>query len=213
MTPDIAQSIRKGMPALDCVQRVIGMLPDIQVVNFLKYHVRPNLEQRLSGHPAKTALQRIGQLQLHDASGRKLSEVRRGDVTAVRELVRETLDGSNAALGIVSKVRTVNGLTMHIPMMDLRIEVSEANQAEVVEILRTISPGRGVLLASGDSYHFYSIDLLSEREWVTFMGRSLLLSPWVDERYIAHRLIDGFSVLRLTTTQSKPSVPFVVDAW
>lgn len=57
--------------------------------------------------------------------------------------------------------------------------------------------------SSGRSYHGYGERLLSESEWVKFMGLLLLankprLEPTVDPRWIGHRLLAGYSALRWT---------------
>jgi hypothetical protein len=54
------------------------------------------------------------------------------------------------------------------------------------------------MLISGNSYHFYGRTLLEHRDWVKFIGRSLLLEPLVDVRYLGHCLLDGFASLRIS---------------
>ncbi|WP_158755426.1 hypothetical protein [Dyella sp. S184] len=54
---------------------------------------------------------------------------------------------------------------------------------------------------SGRSYHAYSPMLMSNKEWIGFMGALLLLTlpnspPVVDARWVGHRLIGGYSALR-----------------
>lgn len=213
MPAGIMRTFREGMSAVECVKRIVSLLPDVTVINLLKYEVKSNLRQRLVLRDPSNVFDRVEELQVHDGSGRRLLQIDRSNLRNIDRLIEETIHSPGIALGIASKVCVSGHDDMHIPMMDLRIGISDANQAEVAQILQSISPGRGVLLASGESYHFYSIDLLSGPEWVAFMGRSLLLSPWVDDRYIAHRLVDGFSVLRLTPTTLKPTAPFVVEAW
>jgi len=61
---------------------------------------------------------------------------------------------------------------------------------------------------SGRSYHAYSSSLMSNKEWVSFMGALLLLAPpesesIVDVRWIGHRLIGGYSALRWSCNTSR----------
>lgn len=67
-------------------------------------------------------------------------------------------------------------------------------------------------MESGRSYHYYGCELLSEEEWIVFLGKSLLMSGYTDDRYIGHQLVDGHCVLRLSSRKSKANVPMVVSA-
>jgi len=51
--------------------------------------------------------------------------------------------------------------------------------------------------------------LLSNDEWVRFMGRALLLAPFVDARFIAHRLLDGECCLRVFAKSKTPPTPLI----
>ena len=98
---------------------------------------------------------------------------------------------------------TIDGRTWHIPMIDFAVD--GAISAEVLDRLRLFLPRAVVLnlavFASGRSFHAYSTALLSPKEWVSFMGRLLLVNPrgrreLIDSRWIGHRLIGGFCSLR-----------------
>lgn len=99
---------------------------------------------------------------------------------------------------------------MHIPMMDFRCEPSNQNRQFVVTAMRKIGQKAGVVLESGRSYHYYGFDLLTEDEWRKFMYRSLLLTPFIDSRYIGHRLLSGMARLRITSCRAKSVTPFKV---
>lgn len=58
-----------------------------------------------------------------------------------------------------------------------------------------------ILFDSGRSIHGYSMSLMGPASWHHFLGRLLLMNmpgeePVVDERWIGHRLIGGYSALR-----------------
>ncbi|MDX6576323.1 MAG: hypothetical protein QOE96_2276 [Blastocatellia bacterium] len=149
---------------------------------------------------------------VHDKSEEKEIELRRDRVTLKEiESLLTNLD-PNFALGVSSRVRLHNGESRHIPMIDLMCGKSDANVQTLVRVFRQIGQQRGVLLDSGRSYHYYGLDLLDERDWLGFMGRSLLLTPLVDTRYLAHRLIDDYGRLRVSTSKNKPNMPVVVDS-
>jgi len=113
-------------------------------------------------------------------------------------------------LAICSKCKTQDGRVRHIPMVDFKCPPSDRHKALILSAMQRLGQSQGALLESGESYHYYGVDLLSPENWRNFMSRCLLLSPYIDARYIAHRLLSGTSVLRLTTSQKKPTEPFVV---
>ncbi|MFX0139767.1 MAG: hypothetical protein ACFFDN_39370 [Candidatus Hodarchaeota archaeon] len=117
----------------------------------------------------------------------------------------------NKVLGFCSKVKLNDGSTCHIPMIDFSIEPSKRNLRIVKDALKQIGQEKGLILDSGRSYHFYGLVLIDEKNWRSFLGLCLLLSPFIDARYIAHRLIDGECVLRLSASKEKPKEPEVTD--
>lgn len=116
-----------------------------------------------------------------------------------------------AALGLCSACRVHKAPPMHIPMMDFRIPPSDVGLAVLRDALYRMGIQRGVLLDSGRSYHFYGFDLMNQSQWWEFMARTLLVAPFTDVRYVAHRLLEGTSILRLTKTPLKPKTPVVVS--
>jgi len=120
---------------------------------------------------------------------------------------------TNFLLGVCSRCQLADGSIAHIPMMDFRCQSTDENLRKVQTTIRGIGQSKGYILESGRSYHFYGLDLLDEKSWLKFMARCLLLSPLVDSRYIAHRLIDEMCVLRLSTSARHPKVPVVVGSF
>ena len=112
-------------------------------------------------------------------------------------------------LALCSKVRLRDGSSGHIPMMDFRCRPSAENLERTVLALREVYKGAGVILNSGRSYHFYGFSVLSGDNWLRFMASNLLLTPFTDARYIAHRLLDGLCALRISSAKDKPIVPYV----
>jgi hypothetical protein len=97
-------------------------------------------------------------------------------------------------------------------MMDFRVTPGPDKVRVLERALRIMGEERGAILISGRSYHYYGARLLESHRWREFMERSILLSPLTDTRYIAHRLLAGMGVLRVTSTQAKPEIPHVVSA-
>ena len=113
---------------------------------------------------------------------------------------------------VASKCTLRNGREAHIPMMDFALKSPEGREA-VVATMKGISPGGGIVLQTENSYHFYGTELLDLEEWLKFLGKSLLFQGVIDDRYIGHRLREGFSVLRLTRGPFHADLPFVVARW
>jgi hypothetical protein len=95
-------------------------------------------------------------------------------------------------------------------MMDFMCVPSSTNLELLAHLLGDLHQGRGCLLDSGRSYHYYGFRLLSGTEWQMFLGKSLLMSGFADDRYIGHQLVDGHCVLRLSSGKLKSCVPTVV---
>lgn len=144
-----------------------------------------------------------------EAAGQQ--SVRVSDVPAWLDGVRPEFSPENdASLLFCSRVflRRWNGVEVkHIPMMDFRCEPSDRNLQLVVSSMRKLGQNRGVILESGRSYHYYGFELLDDIAWRCIMHRALLLTPFVDPRYIGHRLLAGTARLRVTASRGKPTVP------
>ncbi len=95
-------------------------------------------------------------------------------------------------------------------MMDFVAPPSTKNLEVLTRLLRELRHRRGWLLESGRSYHYYSQQILTDEEWKVFLGKCLLMSGYVDDRYIGHQLVDGHCVLRLSAGKLKASPPKVV---
>lgn len=105
-----------------------------------------------------------------------------------------------------------DGTEAHIPMMDFRLK-PPAGQEAIVTMMKSISPAGGAVLETENSYHFYGVELLDSKEWLAFIGKSLLFQGITDDRFIGHRLQEGFCVLRLTCGPFHNAVPIVVESW
>ena len=117
--------------------------------------------------------------------------------------------GDQDGLSLCSEVRLLAGYNVHIPMLDFSCKPTESNQAAISDML-SVTEQVGVIAESGNSFHFLGMSLLTYDAWVRFMGRSLLLSPFVDARFEGHRLIDGECRLRIFAQDKKPKIPLIV---
>jgi hypothetical protein len=143
---------------------------------------------------------------------------RRFDV-GVEEINREYLRRTASqlppgmVLGLTSACWLRDGSIRHIPMMDFRVIPQSREMNSLQMALETLGILSGIVLESGRSYHIYGSELLDPSGWIQFMSKCLLIAPIVDARYIAHRLIEGSCVLRLTATDRKPKIPTVVHVF
>lgn len=107
--------------------------------------------------------------------------------------------GARYELAIESRVK-VGRETRHIPMLDFR-GMTKGQLLAIMEVFpKELVEGVDVYF-SGRSFHAYFPSLLTSRQWVKFMGSSLLCNTpsdpsVVDQRWVGHRLVSGFSALR-----------------
>ena len=98
---------------------------------------------------------------------------------------------------------------MHIPMLDLEVEAKPENMQFAIDSIKALGQKHGVILMSGASYHYWGFELLTTDEWRAFMHTSLLLDDVVDRRWVGHRLLDGFSNLRLSEKGNYGFSPYI----
>jgi hypothetical protein len=198
------------MTAPEVVIEIVKANPGIE---FLSFHVyTPHEGIKESSSPPS-----LSRLLYHDPSrgGRmikvKRSEIVAGNLGGILPLFKED------AVGVLSKVRSASRYgfgkqNFHIPLMDFSCEDSPENLEKVKEFLSEAGQKRGVILLSGRSYHYYGVDLMSEKEWLNFLGKCLLFTGFTDERYIGHRLLDRCGILRISARGGLHSkVPTVVS--
>lgn len=126
----------------------------------------------------------------------------------LREYVSE-LD-ANQVLAFSSRIQLRPGEYAHYPMLDFRIRPSEHNEELAAKVVTQIGLS-GTLLNSGNSYHFYGDKPMhGERGLFEFLGRASLFVPFVDQRWIAHQMIEGACALRVSRGKSFSHAPQIV---
>jgi hypothetical protein len=227
-----------GSSAVDLFVEIVASLESIETVNFILYEPTPPLAERSSIEPADLQVTFAGETKAiwipsyellyarhllhggvpHDLLDRAAEHHSHSATRLRRCLPREQVSHDAIrelqavrpgwAVAVASSVRTADG-ERHIPMVDFQCPVGDLYRDVLLAGLTRIGC-RGALLESGASYHFYGRELLTRDEWRKFIGYTLLLSPFVDTRYVGHRLIDGESVLRIEPHPTKPVMPRVV---
>lgn len=109
-------------------------------------------------------------------------------------------------LAVHSRV-VVNNEYYHIPMIDFGSKGSTPSASEAIkELCRYWNMGFS-LYESGRSFHGYGNGLLTNDQWLQFMGSLLLLNKpsgykLIDERWVGHRIMGGYSALRWSKNTS-----------
>jgi hypothetical protein len=131
------------------------------------------------------------------------------DTARVEQLIAETPEGQE--LAIHSDVALEGGERRHLVMVDMSTS-ARAHLEKLRSFLGDHFFQQIAWFTSGRSFHGYGEDLLSEQDWVRFMGLLLLankprLEPTVDPRWIGHRLLAGYSALRWTKNTAHYLIP------
>jgi hypothetical protein len=192
----------------DVVATIVHSNPSIEYLTLVRYIGGKNWGDRAQTPEAgKVEWSRTGMKQ--DRGERVLTKLSREEVSpeSLHELAKSLSE--DKLLGILSKVSLLNEEAAHIPRMDFKCATSPENLETLRSLLKDLRLGRGFLLESGRSYHYYGIKLLDEKEWQVFLGRCLLMSGYSDDRYIGHQLVDGYCVLRLSSGRWKKTPPTV----
>ncbi len=101
-------------------------------------------------------------------------------------------------LVLISAMKLPNGRRMHLPMLDLSTKSTRRGGEATVRAALSALGVTGQLAESGRSFHFFGSRLLTEKQHREFLARALLFAPIVDDRWIAHQLISGYSSLRMS---------------
>ncbi len=113
---------------------------------------------------------------------------------------------------LVLRSRVAGPTEMHIPMLDMALPADVEHSSAVAARLLSHLGIHGYLFGSGRSFHFYGSALVSSERLTRFLGQALLLAPLVDERWIAHQLIEGSSALRVSAGSERQHHPrFVTE--
>ncbi len=115
-----------------------------------------------------------------------------------------------ANCAVLSEVVTAKGKKMHIPMLDFHCPNNKFNEKLACEVIRNIYTGKGYLLESGDSYHFYGEKLLTKNQLIMFLGKALQYSPIIDKMWLAHQLRELKCALRVSKKHNV--FPFLVQS-
>lgn len=179
--------MEKASHPISVVYDIIGMLGEDYTFHFSKYFYRPQspLDER--------DVFRVVGAEINDAW--------------LESQLTDLPEGWELALN--SEVIDPRNRRSHIPMIDF---YGRRTDFLLSPYFRSMVGSRFHdsmrVFDSGRSYHAYSSSLMSNKEWISFMGALLLLAPpksesIVDVRWVGHRLIGGYSALRWSCNTSR----------
>ncbi len=188
------------MTAFQVIVEIVKAIPEISSVYFSIYepvkHLKDILPDRILRHnPPKETI----------AVNRK--EILGGCL----DTLLNSLSSEAECLAFTStlKIRRTRQI-FYIPLMDFKCKICDENLVKIKDFLIKIGQKDGAILNSGESYHYYEAKLLSEREWLVFLGYCLLFD-YTDFHYIGHQLIDGCTILRISKSSQHPKIPRVIS--
>ncbi len=133
------------------------------------------------------------------------------------------LEDEDSAFGIISKIQLADGTYRYLCMIDFECPIVEENLQRVRLALMLLKTGPGIIVESGNSYHFYGERLWEQYEdWKKFykgaMEKNFLYGNWpklaqmlIGRRWGGFQVQQGFVLLRITDSKRKPVVPAIVD--
>lgn len=206
-------TLMTGMQAPEAFETVIRKHPQIDTVTLVRYKDKLRLPERTTVKAADDPATFITEAAVHDNKADQEESVPATDLGNAFWKQRFESLGDEFVLAASSKVKLKDGTLAHLPMIDFKCAPTQQNVDMAYDAFKKIGRTDGVLLNSGNSFHYYGETLMNETEWRAFLGHCLLLSDFIDTRYVGHALINNDCRLRLSTTPLNPFIPTVVKVF
>ena len=116
---------------------------------------------------------------------------------------------SRDSLALQSRVVLPSGEERYLPMLDFTSKAVRPGSAATVRAAVDVLDTPGILCSSARSFHFYGHRLVTREQQLDFWARALLLTPIVDERWIAHQIRGQVGALRFSANE-RGVVPKVI---
>lgn len=113
------------------------------------------------------------------------------------------------SIALQSWVTLANGEDRYLPMLDFTSKATRPGSTATVRAAAEVLDTAGILCSSARSFHFYGHNLVTREEQLDFWARALLLTPIVDERWIAHQIRGQVGALRFSANE-RGVVPKVI---
>ncbi|MFE7067177.1 hypothetical protein [Microbacterium sp. ER1] len=146
-----------------------------------------------------------------DPSQHETVEIATSDETPAQlaELASRTPAHGRDSIALQSRVTLADGEDRFLPMLDFTSKAVRPGSASTVRAAVEVLDTAGILCSSARSFHFYGHRLVSRDEQLDFWARALLLTPIVDERWIAHQIRGQVGALRFSANE-RGIVPKVI---
>jgi hypothetical protein len=170
-----------GMKASEALELLIRNHPDIDTFTVVRYKDKRRLPERTTAQSADDPSKFLEQAAIHDNEADQVEHVPRAALGS--ELWKRLFElPTGFVLAASSRVKLKDGSVAHLPMIDFKCAPTPQNIDLAKQAFAKINQTTGVLLNSGNSFHYYGQTVMNEREWVDFLGHCLLLSDFIDTR-------------------------------
>lgn len=203
----MVREFKIGQNALDVCKVIVDHNPDISILCLASHEVVENWGQCYKTKAEKLdniveSFEHPKSISIESYSRDQFSHLQLEELYNLEE---------NQVWSINSKIISLDGQFKHIPMMNFHSNgVSLEHLKKAINYIAEDKPG--VILETERFHHYYGDFLLDELKWIEFMAEFLMPCTLVSQRYIGHRLYDGYCSLRLTTDDKyKPEIPKVIE--
>ncbi len=206
------QTLVAGMKAPEALEAVIRKHPEIDKFTIVRYKDKLRLPERTTVQVVDDPSKFLAQAAVHDNEADQEEDI---SPTALGpEFWKHLFElPEDFVLAASSKLRLKDGSLAHLPMIDFKCPPTDQNIELAKDAFAKIGQTDGMLLNSGNSFHYYGQTLMNETEWRAFLGHCLLLADFIDTRYVGHALINNECRLRLSTAPLNPFIPTVVKVF
>lgn len=123
----------------------------------------------------------------------------------------EYQEGDHVA-GLCSLVRQKQMGNGHLPQLETDWKLDHKGEFDLyVPGIAELFPSKQdvYVVATDRGYHFYGTQILSQKEWVSFLDLAYR-SPIIDKEHVRSSLERGFSTLRINSNPKKPHNPTLI---
>jgi len=199
----------KGMSSFEVSKAIIRCNPEIANIQLVSHIVEVNWRQKYAN--VENKLKKLIDSFSHSGITNKYNIDR--DIYLNLNLDQFIKKFSkHEVLSFSSKVQLRDNTFKHVAMMNFHPEDGVDFTHLKYSVNHICGNRKGAILASGRYYHYWGNFLLSDIEWIKFLGEFLMPTVITSPRYIGHQLFNGECTLRLTSdTIYKPQVPIVIE--
>jgi len=188
-----------GMSAVDMICNFIKSVPRIMQIQLVNYFRRDSSDEILN-YVDLTEEREIGV---------NPRWIRRNELSVER--LEKEIDDTVMNVAVASKLMVEKSRRVYLPMLDLECDQNEENEEKIQEFQKVLNNrmgfNGGLLLDSGNSYHYYGLTCLAKEEWLNFFNYSeLVLGNLLDLKFIPLARFKKNIVLRVSPKKEESSL-------